>query len=54
MRTKRLVQDDPVGPAGDRNTVERIAVTDDLLAGAVHRPHASTTSQDQRAIDIEE
>ena len=53
-RTKRIVQDDPVGPAGDRHAVERIAVTDDLLAGAIHRAHASTTSQDQSAIDIEE
>ena len=53
-RTKRIVQDDPVGPAGDRHAVERIAVTDDLLAGAIHRAHASTTSKHQGAIDIEE
>ena len=53
-RAQRVVQDDPVGPAGDRNAVERVGVADDLLAGAVHRPDAGAAGQDERAVDVEE
>jgi Cu-Zn family superoxide dismutase len=51
---QRVVQDDPVGPAGMRNAVERTAVTHDFSARATHRTHSGAARQHERAIDVEQ
>jgi superoxide dismutase, Cu-Zn family len=47
-------QDDPIGPAGNRNSLEGMRVADQLFAGAVHRPDPGAAGQHERPINIEQ
>ena len=50
---ERVVKNDPVGAAGDRNALERVGVADDLFAGAGHGAQAGAAGQDERSVDVE-
>ena len=47
-------QDDPIGPAGNRNPLERMRVADQFLARAVHRPDSGAAGKHERPINIEQ
>src|SRR5258707_12751529 len=47
-------KDDAIGPAGNRNAVERKRMADELLAGAIHRTDSRAACQDEGAVDIKE
>ena len=51
---QRVVKDDPVGAAGDRDTVEQIGQAEHGFAGAVHGADAGAAGEHERSIDIEE
>ena len=49
-----VVENAPVGAAGELDAVHRVLTLHEISDGAVHGPHASPSGQDQRAINIEQ
>ena len=47
-------ENDSIGSAGDRNAFERVRVTDDLFARAVHGANARASGQNEGAVDVKE
>ena len=50
---QRVVHDDPVGTAGNRDAVEQIGQAEHGFAGAIHGADASAAGEHEGSIDIE-